>query len=157
MANETNQTQQRRAAEEVVKPLQSKGGNEKMENKQTPNNLEEEVRKHYELGVKALRKRNLVSADKHARRLVELEGESAYASLARGVVWPSDEEAVAYGYRSEWQIVDLVEMCASRLDTGFGGWATPCGGEPNRTNHQFAEALYKEANVLRKMLSQVKY
>ena len=131
MTNETNQTQQRRAAEEVDKPLQLQGGNEKMENKSNANTL-------YRLAEKALLRGDFVSADAHARSLAELEGKSVYTSLARAVACPSEEDEMMF--KDEWELYSVIERCFEGLRRGYG--------EPARKNEEFAQALSEEARVL---------
>lgn len=161
-----NNTQNRRAAEEADKPLQTKGGNEKMTDEKTENErtfalLNGEAKALYKQAFEALCDGRFVEAENCARKIARMGGNEnvVYKTLAAEFVWPIEGSRWEARFSREQQIVDLAIQYAGTLKAGFGGYCTggTGGGEPNRTNPQFAEALYEQARNLEKMLSKCRF
>ena len=118
---------------------QLKGGNERMENKNT-SNLEEEIQKNLNLAAGALNKGDCDSADRFAIAVIDLKGNDS-----ADLVYRTLASRVHGGYETE----QILHNLASRFACGFGGYCSGAsgGGMPNRTNRRFAEALDKQAEV----------
>lgn len=133
----------------------------KIETEQTYALLNGEAKAIYKQAFEALCDGRFVEAENCTIKIAQMGGNEnvVYKTLAMDFVWPGEGSRWEARFSREQQIVDLAIQYAGTLNAGFGGYCSggSGGGMPDRTNHQFAEALYKEARNLEEMLSKCRF